>query len=249
MTSISRDGATRLASLSASLGKVEDRIRAACTAAGRARGDVQLIVVTKFFPGADIDSLCSLGVTDIGENRDQEASAKIAALTPEIRQALHVHFIGQLQTNKAGSVASYADTVHSIDRARLVAALDRAAAASGRQIGALVQVDLGGSSAGEAGARTARGGVGPEGVAELADSIASASHLVLRGLMAVAPHGVDPAQAFEQLARCALELRDDHPDATWISAGMSGDLESAVAHGATHLRVGSAILGSRPPLG
>ena len=246
MTS-AHDAAARGADLSTNLARVQQRIRAACRAAGRPREEVQLIVVTKFFPRADIEALCQLGVTDIGENRDQEASVKIAALPHEVRQRLHVHFIGQVQSNKAGSVATYADTVHSIDRDKLVFALDRAATAAGRDIGALVQVSLDPDPGSSAGA--ARGGIPLDGVAALANSVAAAKHLRLRGLMAVAPQGVDPGVAFAQLARAAREIRADHPGASWISAGMSADLESAVANGATHLRVGSAILGSRPLLG
>ena len=239
------DPAARRAELSESLEQVHQRIAAACTATSRSRGDVQLIVVTKFFPVSDIETLCQLGVTDIGENRDQEASAKISSLPPEVRQRLHVHFIGQVQSNKAGSVAAYADTVHSIDRVKLVGALDRAATAAGRDVGALVQVSL---DVGVGGGGP-RGGIPPDGVGALANSVAAAQHLRLRGLMAVAPQGVDPGAAFAQLATVARDLRADHPGATWISAGMSADLESAVANGATHLRVGSAILGSRPHLG
>ena len=246
MTS-AHDAAARRAELCTNLEQVRERIGAACRAAGRSREDVQLIVVTKNFPGSDIEVLCRLGVTDIGENRDQEASAKIAALPPRVRQCLHVHFIGQLQSNKAGSLAAYADTVHSIDRDKLVFALDRAATAAGRDIGALVQVSLDADSDSDAGA--ARGGIPPDGVSALANSIAAAQHLSLRGLMAVAPLGVDPGDAFAQLATVARDIRADHPRATWISAGMSADLEAAVANGATHLRVGSAILGSRPLLG
>jgi pyridoxal phosphate enzyme (YggS family) len=238
------DAAARLQELSTNLALVRERIDAACRAAGRLRDDVALIVVTKYFPVADIEMLCTLGVTDIGENRDQEASAKIAALPREVRARLQVHFIGQLQSNKAASLAAYVDTVHSIDREKLVRALDRAATAAGRDLGALVQVSLGGDSTGRG-----RGGIPPEGVAELANSVAAAQHLSLRGLMAVAPLGVDPGQAFAQLATVARGIRADHPGATWISAGMSADLEAAVANGATHLRVGTAILGSRPGLG
>ena len=248
MTSV-HDAAVRRAELASGLAKVQERIRAACMAAGRAREDVQLIVVTKFFPGADIEMLCELGVTDIGENRDQEASAKVAALPPEVRQRLQVHFIGQMQTNKARSVATYADTVHSIDRDRLVIALERAAAAAGRVIGALVQVNLDAIAGAGDVAGPARGGIPLDGVAELANIVAAAPHLRLRGLMGVAPLGVDPGEVFAQLAIASRDLRSDHPGATWISAGMSADLESAVANGATHLRVGSAILGSRPLLG
>ena len=235
------DAVARRDELFASLAQVRERIGAACRAAGRSRGDVQLIVVTKNFPGSDIEVLCELGVTDIGENRDQEASAKIAALPQEVRQRLQVHFIGQLQSNKAGSLATYVDTVHSIDRDKLVFSLDRAATAAGRDIGALVQVSLD--------ADPARGGIPVDGVAALANNVAAAQHLRLRGLMAVAPMGVDPEEAFARLATVARGIRAVHPGATWISAGMSADLEAAVANGATHLRVGSAILGSRPPLG
>ena len=241
------DTTARRADLATNLAQVQERIRAACRGAGRAREDVQLIVVTKYFPGADIEMLCHLGVTDIGESRDQEASAKIASLPPDVRQRLQVHFIGQVQSNKAGSVAAYADTVHSIDRVKLVIALDRAATAAGRDIGALVQVSL--DAGAGAGAGAGRGGIPLDGVSALANSIAAAQHLRLRGLMAVAPQGVDPAEAFAQLATAARGMRADHPGATWISAGMSADLEAAVANGATHLRVGSAILGSRPLLG
>jgi len=238
------DAARRRDELAGSLRRVQERIGAACQAAGRPRGDVELIVVTKFFPASDIELLCELGVTDIGENRDQEASAKIAALPAEVRRRLQVHFIGQLQSNKAVSLASYVDTVHSVDRAKLVRALDRAASSSGRELGALIQVSLAGDSAG-----AGRGGIPPEGVRALADSLAAAQHLRLRGVMAVAPLGVDPSEAFAQLATVAAGVRADHPGATWISAGMSADLEAAVANGATHLRVGSAILGLRPPFG
>jgi len=236
--------AARIEELSSNLHLVHERIGSACRAAGRLPDAISLIVVTKFFPGSDIEALCQLGVTDIGENRDQEASAKIAALPSEVRQRLHVHFIGQLQSNKVHSLASYVDTVHSIDRGKLVRALDRATTSAGRDIGALVQVSLSGDTSARG-----RGGIPPDGVAELADSIAAAQHLTLRGLMAVAPLGVDPSAAFAELAAVARALRADHPAADWISAGMSADLEAAVANGATHLRVGSAILGSRPPFG
>lgn len=252
------DPATRRAELTTRLRQVEERIDAACRAAGRAREDVHLIVVTKYFPSSDIEVLSELGVTDIGESRDQEASAKIESLPPGVRQRLQVHFIGQLQSNKAGSVAAYVDTVHSIDRDKLVIALDRAATAAGRDIGVLVQVSLDVGASGSAGATSgaaaaataaARGGIPPDGLGVLANSVAAAQHLRLLGLMAVAPQGVDPAAAFAKLSSLSRDIRADHPGATWISAGMSADLESAIANGATHLRVGSAILGSRPLLG
>jgi pyridoxal phosphate enzyme (YggS family) len=204
-------------------------------------------VVTKTFPVTDVLHLVALGVTDVGENRDQDAAPKASA----VAEALGVggsprwHFIGQLQRNKVGSVARYADVVQSVDRERLVVALDGALARAARRLDVLVQVDLRETVPdGDPG----RGGVRPQGVAALADVVAASSALTLRGLMAVAPREGDPRAAFERLASLAAELRTDHPGATWCSAGMSGDLEAAVACGATHLRVGSAILGSRPSL-
>jgi len=226
--------------LASRLAQVEARIGAACNAAGRDRAAVTLVVVTKFFPVTDLELLAGLGVGDVGESRDQEAAAKVAELAEATRRALHLHFIGQVQSRKAGSVARYADTVHSLDRTKVVAALDRGAATAGRRVQALVQVSLDEDPG--------RGGVRPQDVRRLADEVAQASCLDLRGVMAVAPLGADPAQAFARLQEVAADVRADHPQADWISAGMSGDLEDAVAHGATHLRVGTAILGSRPLL-
>ncbi|MBO1755262.1 YggS family pyridoxal phosphate-dependent enzyme [Allobranchiibius sp. CTAmp26] len=226
--------------LAQNLAGVQDHIDRACAEAGRGRDELTLIVVTKFFPVDDVRRLHDLGVRDIGESRDQEAAAKVADLDPAVRADLRVHFIGQLQSNKAPHVSAYADVVHSVDRAKIVGALDRGAMAQERTLQALVQVDLSGDDAG-------RGGAVPEQVAELADLIASSQALQLRGVMAVAPLDGDAGEAFARLSEIAAGVRANHPDATWISAGMSGDLESAVAAGATHLRVGSAILGSRPP--
>ena len=229
------DPATRRDELATSLAAVRGRIERAMADAGRT-DEVTLVVVTKLFPAGDIDLLAGLGVGDIGENRDREASAKVAELAH--RDRLRVHFVGQLQTNKAASVAHYADVVQSVDRARLARALDRAATASGRVLDVTVQVRLDDAEG--------RGGVGPDEAPALADLVAGSSSLRLRGVMAVAPLGADPRPAFARLRGVADGIRADHPDATWVSAGMSGDLEAALAEGATHLRVGSAILGSRP---
>jgi PLP dependent protein len=237
-------GDARTAELAASLARVEDRVRAACDASGRQRADVTLVVVTKTFPAADAVRLARLGVHEMAENRDQEAApkaAEVAAAGVDVRW----HFVGQLQRNKARSVARYADVVHSVDRPGLVTALDRGASDAGRALDVLLQVDLGGAAA-RPGA--ARGGALPDDVRKLAEAVAGSAALRLRGLMAVAPRDEDPAQAFARLAALAADLRRSHPEATWLSAGMSGDLEQAVAAGATHLRVGSAVLGSRPPL-
>ncbi|MDE9366478.1 YggS family pyridoxal phosphate-dependent enzyme [Luteipulveratus sp. YIM 133132] len=232
---------SRAQQLRDSLDAVEQRVASACDAAGRHRSELTLVVVTKYFPAGDIERLATLGVRDIGENRHQEASDKIAELAPATRQDLRTHFIGQLQSNKAGAVAAYADVVQSVDRAKVARALDRGAEREGRLVDVTVQVDLAGDDAG-------RGGAAPADVLALAATIEGCASLRLRGLMAVAPLGADPAEAFERLHRTHEDLIADHPGATWISAGMSGDLEQAVAAGATHLRVGSAILGSRPAL-
>lgn len=223
------------------LAEVRRRMAEAAAAVGRSADELTLIVVTKRFPGEDIVTLSELGVTDIGENRDQEACVKVADIPGEVREQLTVHFVGQLQTNKAASVASYADAVHSVDRSRLVSALDRAGDKRDRPLDVLVQVCLD--------PQPGRGGAMPHDVPAVADAVAEATHLRLRGLMAVAPLGEEPAAAFARLVTVAERLRADHPDAGWLSAGMSGDIEAAVAAGATHLRVGTAILGSRPPLG
>lgn len=232
----------RRAELSDGLARTRERIEAACVAAGRSPDEITLIVVTKYFPMTDVAHLVDLGVTDIGENRDQEAKVKVAELREQLGDRTPtIHFIGQAQRNKANSIARYADVVHSVDRAALAVALDRGASHTDRVLDVLIQVDLGeGSQAG-------RGGAVPTEVLPLADQIRDLPHLRLAGVMAVAPLGEDPDQAFARLARVADEVRSAYPQALSISAGMSGDLEAAVAHGATHLRVGTAILGSRPP--
>ena len=231
--------AERRAELAANLAAVQDRIDRACTAAGRDRSGVHLVVVTKTFPASDVRHLASLGVVDVGENRDQEAAPKAGACAD---LDLRWHFVGRLQSNKCRSVARYASVVHSLDRLELVDALGAAAARAGRVVTGLVQVSLEPAAPG-------RGGADPADVPELAARVASTSGLDLGGVMAVAPLGADPAPAFARLAAVAERLRVDHPAATVVSAGMSGDLEAAVAAGATHVRVGTAVLGARPPLG
>ena len=221
------------------LGEVRARIERAAEAAGRAPEDLELVVVTKYFPASDVDLLVDLGVRHIGENKDQEAGAKVAELAR--RPEVTVHFIGQLQSNKAGHVASYADVVQSLDRPKIVTALDRAAEQRGRTLDVLVQVAL---DDGEG-----RGGAAPGQVPALADLVERSASLRLRGVMAVAPLSGEPRRAFARLREVADGIRAGHSEATWISAGMSADLEDAVAEGATHLRVGTAILGTRPSLG
>ena len=230
MTSAATD---RREELAANLAAVRERLAAAARAAGRSPGEITLIAVTKTFPASDVALLAGLGVADVGENRAQEAAAKHAAVGSPPRW----HFVGTLQRNKAAMVASFADVVHSLDRPELVSALDRAAA--GRPLDVLVQVSLDDSPG--------RGGTPAAAVLALADAVGASDHLTLRGVMAVAPLGADPGPAFARLAEVAARLREDHPAATWISAGMSGDLEAAVAAGATHVRIGTALLGRREP--
>ncbi|MDT0391870.1 YggS family pyridoxal phosphate-dependent enzyme [Streptomyces dubilierae] len=232
--------------LAANLAKVERRIADACAAAGRPREDVTLIVVTKTYPASDVRILAELGVRHVAENRDQDAAPKAAACSD---LPLTWHFVGQLQTNKVRSVVDYADFVQSVDRSRLVTALSKEAGRAGRELGCLLQVAL---DAGVSG-RGERGGVAPEGIEELAGLVAGAPGLRLAGLMTVAPLTGEYAgreqAAFERLMDLSTDLRRSHPAATMVSAGMSADLEQAVAAGATHVRVGSAVLGVRPRLG
>ncbi|MET7440982.1 YggS family pyridoxal phosphate-dependent enzyme [Streptomyces sp. NPDC005496] len=236
----------RKAQLAANLAEVEERITAACTAAGRKREEVTLIVVTKTYPASDVRILAELGVRHVAENRDQDAAPKAAACSD---LPLSWHFVGQLQTNKVRSVVGYADVVQSVDRPKLVTALSKGAVRAERELGCLIQVALDAEESG----RGARGGVGPGGIEELGNLVADAPGLRLDGLMTVAPltgpyAGRQPA-AFGRLMDLSTALRSAHPAANMVSAGMSADLEQAVAAGATHVRVGTAVLGVRPGLG
>ncbi|WP_327331047.1 YggS family pyridoxal phosphate-dependent enzyme [Streptomyces anulatus] len=236
----------RKAQLAANLAQVEERIASSCAAAGRKREEVTLIVVTKTYPASDVRILHELGVRHVAENRDQDASPKATACAD---LSLTWHFVGQLQTNKVRSVTSYADIVQSVDRTKLVTALSAAAVRGERELGCLIQVALDA----ESGERGERGGVAPDGVEELAAAIGAAPGLRLDGLMTVAPLAGEYAgrqrAAFDRLMEISSRLRAGHPAANMVSAGMSGDLEDAVAAGATHVRVGTAVLGVRPRLG
>ena len=237
MTNVHSDRRTEL---QANLDEVQARIRAAEAAAGRPVGSVTLVVVTKTWPASDIELLTSLGVHEVAENRHQEAVGKYDQL-----QGLDLrwHFIGQLQRNKCRAVAQYVDVVESVDRLELVQALDRAASEADRVVDALVQVDL------QEPLAPHRGGAAPADVQRIADVIASSTALRLRGVMAVAPLDQDPRAAFERLRELHQQLLSEHPQAEVMSAGMSGDLESAVAAGTTHVRIGTAVLGHRAYVG
>lgn len=235
----------RRAELAANLGRVEERIASACAAAGRKREEVTLIVVTKTYPASDVRLLAELGVRHVAENRDQDAAPKAAECAD---LPLTWHFVGQLQSNKVRSVVGYADVVHSVDRPKLVNALSAAAVRAGREPVCLIQVALDAGSGEAAG----RGGAAPGAVPELGDAIAAADGLRLGGVMTVAPltgpYAGRQRAAFERLLEISSGLRARHPAANMVSAGMSTDLEDAIGAGATHVRVGTAVLGVRPGL-
>lgn len=201
---------------------------------GRSPDELTLIVVTKFHPPELIQALVDLGVRDIGENRHQEAAAK-----HDLLSELNVtwHFIGQLQSKKARQVARYADVIHSIDRAALVEAL----APIDRTIDCFLQVNLTDDPN--------RGGVAPGDLIALAEQVAATPTLKLLGVMAVAPLDEAPETAFERLRGYSELVQTVEPSATSISAGMTQDFREAIAAGATHLRIGSAITGNRPAAG
>jgi pyridoxal phosphate enzyme (YggS family) len=228
-------GDPRTAEIAEALAGVRERIRAAATAAGRDPGELTLVAVTKTFPVEDARRLLALGVPDLGEARDQEARVKARQLP-----AARWHFVGRLQRNKARSVAAYAALVHTLERPELVDALATGAERAGRdRLDVLIQVSLDGDPH--------RGGAAAAEVVPLADAAETSGRLHVAGVMAIAPLGADPDAAFAELARIADRLRTAHPAATVVSAGMSGDLEAAVRNRATHLRIGTALLGGRPP--
>jgi pyridoxal phosphate enzyme (YggS family) len=230
------DDDARRAQLAASLSEVRERIARACAEAARPAGAVTLVAVTKTYPASDVVLLAGLGVTDVGENRDQEAAPKAAAARAEgVR--LRWHYIGRLQRNKVTSVVGYADVVESVDSERLVAALAKAVAGRESALDVLVQVSIDGDSE--------RGGAAGDDLGRISDAVAASDGLRLRGLMAVAPLGWEPDRAFARLAELSARLVATHPGAGTLSAGMSGDLEAAIRHGATHVRIGTSLLGMR----
>jgi pyridoxal phosphate enzyme (YggS family) len=239
--------------LARNLEGVRARISAAVAAAGR-EDEPGLIVVTKFHPADDVLTLADLGVTDVGENREQEAGPKAAQVTAAGAD-LNWHFIGQLQSNKASRVLRFSREIHSVDRTSLVSALEKAARRlededeAAVEVGCYLQVDLRTDASLRQDPKAPRGGVAPEDLLPLAEAVARAEHLRLRGVMAVAPLGEEPRGPFERLAELSQRLRVQHPEAVQISAGMSHDLEEAVRIGATRLRIGTEVLGPRPVVG
>jgi pyridoxal phosphate enzyme (YggS family) len=225
--------------LAARLAEVDAGIVAAARAAGRDPGSITRIVVTKFHPAAMIRHLYELGVRDVGENRQQELSEKAAAI--DDLEDLRWHFIGQAQTNKAKAIRAAASVVHSVDRVKIADALDAAVTADAPTLDVLIQVNLTDDPG--------RGGVAPAELDRLSEHVSGCPTLRLRGVMAVAPLGEAPAPAFARLAEYSARVRAIAPDASWISAGMTADYAEAIAAGATHLRIGSAITGPRPAHG
>ena len=213
------------------LSRVRSQVADAAVEAGRDPSAITTIVVTKFHPASLVRELAALGVTDVGENRQQDAGPKAAQLRD---LALTWHFIGQLQSNKVRAVLEYASVVQSVDRASLVEALGAARI----PLQVFLQLNLTDDPG--------RGGVAPDGLEQLAERVLASDALTLRGLMAVAPLGEEPRAAFARVREASERLRRVAPDADALSMGMSGDFREAVAEGATHLRIGTAITGNRP---
>ena len=245
----------RTAELKGNLQDIRERMNAAATSVGRAPQEVALTVVTKTYPADDVLRLYGLGVRDFAENRDQEATPKASAVAEvlgvgagERHGATNLdqptwHFVGQAQTNKANSIVRYATIIESIDRVKLARAIDKAATSQDvypRKC--LIQVNL------DPEAPVDRGGAQPDLIPELAEAIATSESLELGGVMAVAPLGQDPRKAFENLAQIHQNLLRDFPGAGMMSAGMSSDFELAIQLGATHVRLGAAVLGQRETL-
>ena len=222
-------------SLADRLATVDAEIAEAARAAGRDPEDVTRIVVTKFHPASLVLELARLGVRDVGENRHQEAVAKVAEVGDV---ELNWHFVGQLQSNKARAVRAYASAVHSVDRASLVDALG---AEDDHEVGVFLEIGLS--------REPGRGGVPPEEAGQLAERVLATPGLRLLGVMGVAPLDEQPRPAFERLRVVSQAVQTLDPTATAISAGMSGDFRDAILEGATHLRIGTAITGKRPTPG
>jgi len=219
----------RVQELSANLDSIRKRISAAAQSSGRSADEITLIVVTKTFPASDVQILYDLGARDFGENRDQEASVKSVELPEDCRW----HFQGQIQSNKLKSIAGWADVLHSLDD--IAHAKKLSSLVSTKDI--FVQVSLDNLPN--------RGGVLPNSLPEFLEEISGLANLNVRGLMAVAPLGEDPAGAFKRLKELSEQVVKAHPKAHEISAGMSNDFEAAISQGATHIRIGSQILGVR----
>jgi pyridoxal phosphate enzyme (YggS family) len=217
---------------------IVDSVAAAAASASRDSNQITLVVVTKNHPHQLVHDLLALGARDFGENRDQEAGPKAKLIAAESSEAFNWHFIGQLQTNKVKSVLEYADFLHSLDRPSLLDELQKRTAEREIALKVFVQVNMTEDPE--------RGGVNPEELMPFAERVLSSPGLELVGLMGVGGLQVAPEREFERLAQLSLELQAIAPEANRLSMGMSGDFETAIAYGATHLRIGTAITGKRP---
>lgn len=226
----------RLDEIAERLSTVRQRLATAAAVAGRGADDVRLVAVTKTWPGADVLRLHALGVADVGESYEKELTAK-GAMLERAGARVRWHFVGRLQRNKCASIAARADVVHSVDRPQVVDALAAGARRAGRTVDVLVQVSFD--------ADPQRAGAAPEDVLRLSEHVGAAESLRLAGLMTVPPLGAEARAVFARLRELSAAVRAQHPGAVEISAGMSGDIEDAVAEGATLVRVGTALLGER----
>lgn len=217
--------------------RVKERINVAAAAANREPDEITLIAVTKNFPVVDLLTLYEAGVRDFGENRDQEAREKVTQLPADISW----HFQGQIQSNKLKSITQWASYIHSIDQFRYAKMIAEFAEKSNRSI--FIQVSLDKISADQS--WQARGGVDPKNLLQMADDISQLANLNLLGIMAVAPINTSTTGAFSKMAEYSSDLIKTHPKAKALSIGMSGDFEEGIRHGATHLRIGTSILGNR----
>ncbi|WP_134324378.1 YggS family pyridoxal phosphate-dependent enzyme [Cumulibacter soli] len=251
---MSEVSAAELDAVAARAAEFRQRLDDACRSAGRSPGEVNLVAVTKNHPPQYAARALASGLFDLGENKPQELAAKragVGEVDHDLGQRATWHFIGRLQRNKAKQVVANADMVHSVDRSALGAALAKAAQDDDRwsayaPLPVLLQVNLDPDAPrGEQDSAAARGGAHPADILRLANDVAGHELLRIRGLMAIAPLGQDPDVCFARLYRLSLELRVEFPAAEVISAGMSGDYPAAIAHGATHVRVGTAIFGER----
>ena len=226
---------SRVDEISANLEKVNEQIKLAAASANRLSEDITLVAVTKTFPVSDIEILYSLGIRDFGENRDQEASAKVGLLPKDVRW----HFQGQIQSNKLKSITSWASFIHSVDQLRYAQMISDYSAGNEKPIFMQVSLDKPPQS---------RSGVNPSELLELAGDISALPGIRLQGLMAVAPVNSPAEQAFAELEDIRSDFLSTFPDAKSLSIGMSGDYQIAIKYGATHIRIGSSILGIRSPI-
>ena len=238
---------TRTEELAQALAALRERVARAAEAAGRHSDDIELLPITKFFPASDIEILSDLGCRAFGESRDQEASGKVADLAGRIPAETRWHMVGQIQRDKARSIAGWAYAVHSVSSAKVITALGRGAAEALEEgtrtapLAVYLQLSLDGDES--------RGGVdiGKSGqIDELCAAVTAAAGLEFAGLMAIPPVAAEPGEAFARLEAELVRVQKHHQHRLGLSAGMSGDLESAVQHGSTCVRVGTALMGSRP---